>query len=164
MKTSTLLILALTITACSFLPANAKNQKVSQPIKAAMPANQDILIKSVTLISREQKTPPLGVAKKPNRDIGFASVFLRLENKLLDNVTVSIKSIEIRNVGDGKVQNFHQPPQEIHLKPLENSEIVLHLTNKTGYFGHQQVKAVVTYQIKEQVTVIESQGFAVDKK
>ncbi len=128
-----------------------------------MPINQAILVKSVTLISREQKTPPLGIAQKPNRDIGLAAVFLRLENQLLDNVTVSIKSIEIRNVADNKLQNFHLSPQKIQLKPLENSEVVFHLKNQTGYFNHQQVKAVVTYQINEQATVIESPGVEIER-
>lgn len=162
MKTSTLVILALTITACSLLPSSASSQEVLPSVNI-MPTNQAILVKSVILISREQKTPPLGVGQKPNRDIGLAAVFLRLENKLLDKVTVSIKSIEIRNVTDDKLQNFHQFTQKIQLKPLENSEVVFHLKNQTGYFDHQQVKAVVTYQINEQVTVIESPGVEIER-
>lgn len=74
-----------------------------------------------------------------------------------------VNRVEIRNVSDDTLQPFSQPPQEIYLKPLENSKISFDLTNKTGYIGRDRVKAVVTYQIGDRLNVIESEPVEVDR-
>lgn len=113
-------------------------------------------VKNVTLLAREEKSPPPGKAPTSNRAIGLASVFIRLENTQEKDINLIIKSIQIQSVADGSVQVASQSPQEVRLRPLENSENVFHLTNKTGYSGQGQVKAVITYQLEDQVAVIES--------
>jgi hypothetical protein len=148
------------VNCCNYLPTYFYIQPSSQLQSKAV--NKKVMIK-VSLLSQENKLPPLGVPPQANRDIGFATVFLTLENHQQKNQTVKIKKIEIRNVADHKLQFFKFKPQSIELKPLENSVIDIHLTNKTGYSGKDQVKAIITYQIGEQVNKIESEPVKVDK-
>ncbi|MDB9437142.1 hypothetical protein PN450_10085 [Dolichospermum lemmermannii CS-548] len=121
-----------------------------------------VMIK-VSLLSQENKLPPIGIPPQPNRDIGFATVFISLENHQQKNQTVIIKKIEVRNVSDHKLQSFSFQPKQIELKPLENSVIDIHLTNKIGYAGKDRVKAIITYQIGSQVNKIESEAVEVDR-
>ncbi|MDJ0690784.1 MAG: hypothetical protein QNJ41_20035 [Xenococcaceae cyanobacterium MO_188.B32] len=122
-----------------------------------------ISIQSITLMAREEWMAPEAVPAHIKPDVGFAVVFIRLENLREEDATLTITNIEIRNADDSKLQPFSQSPQEIRLKPLESSEISFDLTNKTGYSGEGKVKAVVTYQIGEQVNVIESEPVEVKK-
>ena len=149
------------ITACGILSTYADAQFDSLPA-LTMNSNKS-LVKKVTLIAREENLPPLGVPIDPQRNIGFASVFLRLENPQLTSVTVRVTKVEIRSLSNGELQNFQQSLQEIQLKPLENSEVVLQLTNKSGYIGRDQVKAIVTYQIAEEISIIESEAVEVSR-
>lgn len=126
--------------------------------------SQSVQITQVTLLAREEKTPPVGQPPTPNRDIGFASVFLRLENPQEENYQISIQNIKIVNVSNGRAQNFSYSPQTITMRPLENSEQAFHLKNKTGYQGTNKVKAVITYQIGNQVNVMTSAPVKVDRK
>lgn len=154
-----LLTLAQTITACETSLTYANNQPHSLP--TLVMANNTSLVKKVTLIAREQNLPPLGVPVDAQRNIGFASLFIRLENPQETLVTVTISKIEIRNSSNGQLQDFQQTPQVIQLKPLENSELAFQLTNKSGYAGKDKVKAIVTYRIKDQSSVIESEAVEV---
>lgn len=129
-----------------------------------MPSQTDIFIKQITLIAKEEKRPPLGIPEKGERNIGFASVSLRLENTQEEKVIILIKSIEIRNIIDGKPQDFNWSTQEISLKPLENAEVMFDLTNKTGYIGQDKVKAIVVYEIGDKVHSIESEAVEVKKR
>ena len=156
-----LLGLVETITACGVLSTYANSQSDSLPA-LTMNSNRS-LVKKVTLIAREENLPPLGVPIDPQRNIGFASVFLRLENPQLTSVTVRVTKVEIRNLSNEELQSFQQSPQEIQLKPLENSEVVLQLTNKSGYIGRDQVKAIVTYKIAEEISIIESEPVEVSR-
>jgi hypothetical protein len=157
-----LLFFTMLATACSFFSSNASTPKLASPVKISLSGDRDNLIQNVTLVPKVERIPPLGVPQNRDRDIGFASVFVRLENPQEANATVMIKSIEIRSATNGQLQDFNQPPQTIELKPLENSEIVFHLTNKTGYIGLDKVKAIVTYQIGDRVVSIESEAVALD--
>lgn len=156
-----LLGLVETITACGVLSTYADAQSDSLPA-LTMNSNRS-LVKKVTLIAREENLPPLGVPIDPQRNIGFASVFLRLENPQLTSVTVTVTKVEIHSLSSGKLQNFQHSPQEIQLKPLENSEVVLQLTNKSGYIGSDQVKAIVTYKIAQETSIIESEPVEVSR-
>ena len=162
-----LLVLLMVIaasTSCSHtLFAQANNVGQTPVGETNMSSATDLFIRRVTLIAREEKRPPLGVPPQPNRDIGFASVFLKIENLTEANATLSIDKIEIRNASDSRLQAFSHSPQDIHLKPLEHSELVFHLTNKTGYSGQDNVKAVVTYQTTGQVSVVESEPVEVKR-
>jgi hypothetical protein len=120
--------------------------------------SNNILIKSIILLAKEANSRPTGIAPVTNPDIGFASVFLRLENLQEKQASLTINSVEIRNVSNGELQPFSHPPQEISLRPLENLEIDLRLTNKTGYTsGGNIFKAIVRYQIENQEYIKESQ-------
>lgn len=129
-----------------------------------MPSVTGISIKSVTLTAREENRPPVGVPPNQKRDIGFASVFLRIENSREENATLLIERIEIRNVSDDSIQIASQFPQSIRLQPLENSENAFYLTNKIGYSGQDKVKAVITYEVGTQVHVIESDPVDVERR
>ncbi|MEH2327188.1 MAG: hypothetical protein V7K32_27225 [Nostoc sp.] len=122
--------------------------------------NNNSLIKKVTLIARQENLPPLGIVHNPQRNIGFASVFIVLQNSQTHTVIVKISKVEVRNVLDGKLQNFQSQYKEIELKPLENSEILVELTNKSGYTGRDRIKAVVTYNIDNESNTIESVAVA----
>jgi hypothetical protein len=156
-----LLGLVETITACGVLSTYANYQSDSLPAPT-MNSNKS-LVKKVILIAREENLPPLGVPIDPQRNIGFASVFLRLENPQLTSVTVRVTKVEIRSLSNGELQSFQQSLQEIQLKPLENSEVVLQLTNKSGYAAKDQVKAIVTYQIGDKISIIESEPVEVSR-
>lgn len=121
-----------------------------------MPRTNNIVIKNLTLMAREEKLPPLGQPPKPNRDIGFADVFLTVENTKEAKTTLVIEKIQIQDAINGSLQLVSQNPEAIHLNPLENSVNDFHLTNKTGYATKGQVKAIVTYRINDQVQVIQS--------
>ena len=155
----TLLMLADVITACGVPSTYANNQPHSSP--TPIMTNNTVLVKKVTLIAREQNLPPLGVPVDPQRNIGFASVLIRLENPQITPTTVTITKVEIRNLSDGKLQDFQQISQEIQLKPLENSEVVLQLANKSGYAGEDKIKAIVTYKIENQSSILESEAVEV---
>jgi hypothetical protein len=156
-----LLGLVETITACGVLSTYANYQSDSLPAPT-MNSNKS-LVKKVILIAREENLPPLGVPIDPQRNIGFASVFLRLENPQLTSVTVRVTKVEIRSLSNGELQSFQQSLQEIQLKPLENSEVVLQLTNKSGYAAKDKVKAIVTYQIGDKISIIESEPVEVSR-
>ncbi|MCU0536774.1 MAG: hypothetical protein MUD14_23035 [Hydrococcus sp. Prado102] len=158
-----LFIIAIALTACSY-SFNPYTQKVSSIPASNMSSQTDTFIKQITLVAKEEKRPALGIPQKSERDIGFASVFLRLENSKEEKVNLLIKTIEIRHLTDAKSLNFNWSIQEISLKPLENSEVVFDLTNKTGYIGQDKVKAFVTYQIGEQVHSVESEAVEVKRR
>ncbi len=123
----------------------------------------DIKVVKVTLLAREEKTPPIGEPAPPNRDIGFASVFIRLTNLKESDSQITIQNIKIVNVNNTNLQNFSFSPKKIVLHPLENSEEVFHLKNKTGYLGEEPVKAIVTYEIDNVVSQINSDLTEVDR-
>lgn len=128
--------------------------------------NMNILFKAIALQAREEKTPPIGLMPEPNRDIGFASVFLNLENHQENSQIIAIQNIEIQNASEQRLPfnfEFNFAPQQIELKPLENSVIAIHLTNRTGYLGGDLVKAVVTYQIGDRVTKVVSKAVEVNR-
>ncbi|MUG96599.1 hypothetical protein F7734_31390 [Scytonema sp. UIC 10036] len=134
---------------------------VSQAMKPS--PNQNIEIQSVTLLAKEQKNSPIGQPPTSNRDIGFASVFFRLSNTVEKDSKITILSIKIVNVKDEQLQDFAYSQKEITLRPLQNSEIPFYLTNKTGYLGSDKVKAVITYQIGNQIRFVESEPVTVER-
>ncbi|MDJ0712670.1 MAG: hypothetical protein QNJ54_00420 [Prochloraceae cyanobacterium] len=159
-----LILLALASnTACNTVPFVDPNSSQNYPtVETTMLSTAKASIRQVILIAREEHWPSELVSPP---DIGFASVFLRIENPQNENATLTIRSIKIQNASDGTLQAFSQEPaQEILLGPLENGEIVFHLKNRTGYSGQDQVKAVVTYQIGERISTIESEPVEVEQQ
>ncbi len=149
-------LLAISATACTHAVLSSALQS-SLDEKKIMTSTANLTLSIVNLQAREEKRLPIGASPNPNRDIGFASVFLRLENAKENGVSVTIQRIEIRNAANGSVQMSSTSPQEVGLRPLENSELAFHLTNKTGYSNdNNSVKAVIIYQVGDQEGVIES--------
>ncbi|MCA2720088.1 MAG: hypothetical protein ACK5QJ_14660 [Microcystis sp.] len=156
-------LLVIGITACSPAPVAQVSNLLKYPVvESAMPDKMMIAIKNVELLAKEERYPPDGIPPQANRDIGFADVFVHLENSQETIIKLKIQKIEIRNASDSKLQDFSFVPQTVELKPLENSELVFHLSNKTGYVGQDKVKAVLAYQVKNQVRVIESEAVTVN--
>ncbi|PZV11510.1 MAG: hypothetical protein DCF22_14390 [Leptolyngbya sp.] len=121
------------------------------------------LIKSISLMAREERSLPSGLKPTRDRDIGFATVFVELENTQETDTKVMIQSIQIRNVITGAIQLESQKTQAIHLHPLEISANQFQLTNKSGYSRFGKVKAVITYQIDNQKSTIESAPVEVEQ-
>lgn len=65
-------------------------------------------INSVTLLAKQEICPPS--IQLPNRDIGFASVFIRSENLQFQSDTLVIRAIEICNE-EQRLQAFSLPSQ-----------------------------------------------------
>ncbi|MUG94400.1 hypothetical protein F7734_19285 [Scytonema sp. UIC 10036] len=130
--------------------------------KPVMSTVNGVLIKNISLMAREEKKQPPGTQQVSPRDIGFASVFFHIENTTQANINVIIEAIEIRN-SDNKTILKQATPEEIILKPLEDSKNSFHLTNKLGIPGSGKVKAVLTYRIGDRTEVIESALVNVDR-
>ena len=159
-----LLLFAITTLIASCQPqifSDNINTQVSE--QKLMFSQANILISSIILQAREEKSLPPGATPNLNRDIGFASVFMSLENLQEVDATLIVRNIEIRNTADNRLQIAQSSPQKIVLKPLEKSEEVFHLTNKTGYSKNNKVKAIITYQIDDQVEVIESKPTEIER-
>ncbi|WP_204106579.1 MULTISPECIES: hypothetical protein [Spirulina sp. CCY15215] len=132
----------------SQIPTNARikgDQDILSPI-----GSDKVFVTISQLIAKEEVNPPEGGISTPNRDIGFISVFLNLENHLENSQIIGIENIKIFNESDEGLQSFRFEPTSVNLNPLEHSQLVFHLTNKTGFSGQDWVKAVVIYQVGEQ--------------
>jgi hypothetical protein len=157
-------LLAISQMACSPVSFSHANPVQTVPrAETPMSLSDRVILKSLSLSPREAVFPPDGVPPDPNRDLGFATVFLTLENITETAIAVKIQKVEIHNATDNRPQPFSHTAQEILLKPLEQSKLAFHLTNKTGYVGRDRVKAVVTLQIGDRVVVVESDAVAVDR-
>jgi len=150
----------INIADCSFVPMSVNSQPLLQR-ENKLPVIK-IMLKT-SLIAREEKLPAIGIRPDTNRDIGFATVLITLENHQEKNQTIIIQNIEIYSVADNQLQPFAFTSKQIDLKPLENAMIDLHLTNKTGYLGQGRVKAVVTYQIGDRLEKSESEYVDVER-
>jgi hypothetical protein len=153
-------IMQVNITDASFVPMSVNSQPLLQQ-EIKLPVNK-IMIK-VSLIAREEKLPSIGIRPDANRDIGFATVFLNLENHQEKNQTIIIQNIEIYSIADNQLQPFVFTSKQIELRPLENAMIDMHLTNKAGYLGQGRFKAVVTYKIGDRLDEVESESVDVER-
>jgi hypothetical protein len=123
----------------------------------------NVLIKSISLLVREERSVPLGSQPSRDRDIGFASVFVQFENTRQEPIVISIDKIEVQNTLNGKIQLSDRTPKQIHLRPLEISANHFQLTNKTGFSNFGKVKAIVTYKINQQTYTVESTPIKVER-
>ena len=145
---------------CSFVPMSVNTQPLRQQ-ETQLPVIK-IMIK-VSLLAREEKLPSIGIRPDANRDIGFATVLLTLENHQEKLQTIIIQNIEIYSIADNQLQPFAFTSKQIDLRPLENAMIDMHLTNKTGYLGQERVKAVVTYKIGDRLDKVESESADIER-
>ena len=148
------------MTGCSFVPMSVNTQPLRQQ-ETQLPVIK-IMIK-VSLLAREEKLPSIGIRPDANRDIGFATVLLTLENHQEKHQTIIIQNIEIYSIADNQLQPFAFTSKQIDLRPLENAMIDMHLTNKTGYLGQERVKAVVTYKIGDRLDKVESESADIER-
>ena len=136
---------------------------------SAMPSTQTmftangITLKPITLQAREEKNPPVGQPLSTDRNIGFADIFLQLENHREVPAVVLIEKIQIQAVTTGRVYMALTAPQTIHLRPLEYSAQDFHLTNKTGFAGQGAIQAIVTLNIADQSITLTSPALSVDR-
>jgi len=120
-----------------------------------------INIRKVDLIAREERSLPPGTRPSRDRAIGFASVFIELENTTSHWVPVTIERIQVRNLFG--VQLATETPQTLNLQPLEIHAHHEQLTNKTGFVGFGPVRATVTLKVNGETQVVESNAIAVQR-
>lgn len=153
------LCLAVLITACNgVFSQTPKNVLPSLGSQITMKNTPSMLSPHLRLIAREEKLPPVGISAQSDRDIGFADVLVRLENPKNATIQVVFEKIEICNVSTSTLENFSFSSQTVELKPLENTELVFHLKNKTGYLQKGKVKAILSYHFANNEYVIESEA------
>ena len=149
-----LLELGLSCSRVPFIQPHSVEQPSGESVN--MSTETEIIVRGIELQAREEKQPPKGVEPRSDRDTGFATVFLRFDNPQHQTVSLTVRRIEIRNAVTGRVELLSQPVQDIVLGPLENGEFAFYLTNRTGYGWGDRAKAVVTYQVGNQITTVES--------
>jgi hypothetical protein len=113
-----------------------------------------IAVNHVKLLAREEKSAPLGAPPQADRPVGFADVFIYLENPGLETQEIRIDHIEIRDSFGVILEDAIA--QTVELKPMQHSEQDFHLTNRKGYSWWGRVRAVVTYTVGDRTQVIES--------
>jgi hypothetical protein len=125
---------------------------------------QNPQIHQVKLLARDaSQNRQTGRRLDLDRPIGFANLFLTLSNTETVTVTLKIQRIEIQEEQTGKVHLMTPTAQDISLRPLEQGEYALYLSNQMGYPNPNRVKAIVTYQVGEQHQTIESQFVEVQR-
>jgi hypothetical protein len=108
----------------------------------------------------EDLTEPPGSRQGANRPVGHAVVRLRIENLTPSNLDFSITKIDILSE-NGNQSLMSKEGGKINLGGLQILEPGFHLTNKQGFKGAKQVKAVLTYQFKGKNYTTESSKFNV---
>lgn len=119
-------------------------------------AVQPALIQTATLIAQQEQLPPLGTQPEANRPIGFASIFLTLENPSDRPQTLELLKVEVIAVENDSIQLSTDQAQTHRLMPLENAVLDIQLNNQSGYQTRGAVKAIATYRIGNQTHRIES--------
>ena len=128
-----------------------------------MTSTAPIRVSNVTALAREEFELPPGSIPEKKRPIGFASIFITIENDLDIDTTIRINNVQIINA-DTKVLIMQQShSQDIALEPLEYAETVLKLTNQTGYPGIEQVQAVVNLIVQGQQQILTSPPVTIDR-
>jgi hypothetical protein len=131
---------------------------------AQVPASTGgITVKKIRLVAREHQSPPVGIPIEADRNIGFADVFLTIENEREEAADVMIKKIRIEDMENREIPIEDDVQQQIAFNPLEHSVNDFHLTNKFGYREKARVKAVVTYQVNRQSYTMESDVMEVNR-
>lgn len=126
-----------------------------------MTTQTGIQIKKVNLMAWEEKSTPPGTKPSRDREIGFASVVIELENTSQHLVPVTIQQVQVRNWFG--VQLSTRQPETLAIKPLERMDYPVRLTNQTGFTGFGQVRAIVTLTINDETQVVESDAIAVQR-
>ncbi|MGV2390519.1 MAG UNVERIFIED_CONTAM: hypothetical protein LVR29_26685 [Microcystis novacekii LVE1205-3] len=75
-----------------------------------MPITENLPIKNIALVTRQERIPPREYHRILTVNIGFADVFVRLENSQETIIKLNIQKIEIQNVSDSQLQDLVSPP------------------------------------------------------
>lgn len=148
-------MLCLTGLACAAIACTSPHSQSSPP-PPAMPSPTPASIQTVTLIAQQETLPPLGTPPQSDRPIGFASIFLTLENPSDRTQSLELLNIEVIAVDNGKTQLRSDAAQTIKLMPLENAVLDIQLNNREGYGTEGEVKAIATYRINDTIHIVES--------
>jgi hypothetical protein len=134
---------------CSLLINCNTSSSLPHPATAPTPMNNStaMTVAHITLQAREERRPPAGEVPRPDRDIGFATLFYQFENHREADQAVTIDQVQIQDAHSGRIYMQTEAPQTLHLRPLEISANDVHLNNKTGFAGAGQVRAVITYTL-----------------
>lgn len=119
---------------------------------------------SATLLEvYEDRTEPPGSRMGANRPVGHAVLRLRIENLTQKNVKFKVIKIAIQDVNrnDNKQSLMSQDGKEVNLGGLQILEPGFHLTNRQGFLGTRNVKAVVNYQFNGKTYTVQSAPFVV---
>ncbi|MGF1495267.1 MAG: hypothetical protein ACFB8W_00365 [Elainellaceae cyanobacterium] len=121
-------------------------------------------ISQVSLIAREEPLPPLGVETPTDYPVGYADIFLTIENPRNQEAQIVLQQVTLLS-DRGQVLPFteenHNLPRAIPLGPMENAIIDLHRSSLTGYSQTATVRAIVTYEVDGVTYRIESSGAAI---
>ena len=168
MRSPILLLITASLVAClsrstrsTEPPIVTTNEESMNP--AAMVSTEGLVIRAVTLQARDERILPPGTAAEGDRDIGFATVFMDIENHQESTIELTLEAIDIRNTANGEIQLATDMPQQVILRPLEYAKHAFQLTNTSGYSHHHEVKAVIHYRVNEQSGILESAPVEVDR-
>jgi len=162
-KPTLYLILPLPIVVGGVFYQSTLTNSLTNCMQSISATSKSVYIRQVTVQAREERRPPIGSLPKPNRNIGFASVFLKIENLQAVEADLTVQNIEIQTTQTKKSQPFAYKSQVFHLHPLENDEQAIHLTNQTGFISEEKIYAIVTLQINGKTQVIESDAVEVQR-
>ncbi len=104
-----------------------------------------LLLKNCKVTARTEMQPPVGSINAEKRPLGFATIFLDLENTQNVAQQVTIDHIEVQD-DRGRVQWAQMQPQVMTIQPLEYRANDFHL-KQSGSLSRGKVKAVVYYQM-----------------
>lgn len=149
------LLVATAVSAgCYSIAANSSSTNHSTPEGPMI--SQAVRINNIILLAKEEKRLIPGGDPSPNRDVGFATVLVQLENLTEQETRLTVKQIQILSTAGGQQQMVSPISEEIRLQPLEQSESDFYLSNRTGYSTEGPVKAIVTFQAGEQTYTADS--------
>lgn len=140
--------------------APAESQRSSTP-----PPRHSMVTITASLVAREDRLPPLGLPPNPNREIGFATVVVHLDNPQDARQVVTLEAIDILSEPEQQPQPFVFKPRTLELKPMERSVVDIHLSNRTGFPAKGRVKAFVRYHLGSgPVATVASEAVAIERR
>jgi hypothetical protein len=120
---------------------------------------------TVSLAAREDTLPPLGIPPKPDRDVAYATVFVKLANQRDTHQSVTLQALVIRSEPEQQHEPFAFTPRTVELKPLEHVLVDIHLRKPTVFLAKERVRAIVRFQVgRESVATVVSEAVAIERR
>lgn len=120
----------------------------------SMPSAPTSVVTATILEAYEDQSAPIGSHQGADRPIGHAVVRLRLESLVVEPIVAQVQ-VAIWDA-DRQEQLMTRDLGEITLGGRQILEPGLHLSNREGFQGIKQVKAIVTYQTENIIYTAES--------